>query len=746
MKNLPLLTLRGAAALICGLLLVAGPVAGQVTLRRAAVRVSAVVRTTPTPQIRLVWTSDNPAGTTYTIWRKLKADASWGVPLATVPATALSYDDNVVAVGDAYEYRLHSSYASGEGYLYAGLEVAPTESRGTLVLVVDNTHAAYLANDIDLLVSDLRGDGWQVLRHDVAPAATPPVVRALIQGDYLANPTAVQAVLLLGHVAVPYSGDIYPDGHSVHGGAWPADVYYGDMSGTWADVAVNNATATRPENRNVPGDGKFDKSYLPGTPIQLQVGRVDLSRLPTFALPERDLLRRYLQKDHAFRHGQVAVAERALIADAFGYFSGEAFANNGWRNFSALVSEANITSVAPTDYAATFATQDYLLTYACGGGSYQGIGGGVIHTSDLAARPALGVFNAYFGSYFGDWDNSDNFLRGVIAGAGYSLTSVWAGRPNWELHHLGLGETVGYAARLSQAPGALYVTNYGANSIHVALMGDPSLRLHPLAPPTALAAAAGTGGRADLSWQPSPAAGVSYHVYRAAMADGPFVRLTPTALAGTTFTDPAPLAGASTYLVRAMALKTSASGSYYNLSQGAFQSFTASAPLPVSLVAFSTTRLGSVVQLNWTTASETDNCGFEAERSLDGQAWQRIGYRAGAGSSLSARSYALATPYVGLAYYRLHQLDCHGGGSYSAVRVVAADPDGTSKLTGYPNPATGVLHLTGADPRQPLQLLSNLGQVVLELPAGTTSQDVRQLPPGLYLLRQGTRQDRVEIR
>lgn len=53
---------------------------------------------------------------------------------------------------------------------------------------------------------------------------------------------------------------------------------------------------------NVPGDGKFDQTFIPST-IELEVGRVDLSDLPAF-LPktERDLLRQYLDKNHNFRH------------------------------------------------------------------------------------------------------------------------------------------------------------------------------------------------------------------------------------------------------------------------------------------------------------------------------------------------------------------------------------------------------------------------------------------------------------
>ena len=73
--------------------------------------------------------------------------------------------------------------------------------------------------------------------------------------------------------------------HSNHVGAWPADVFYGDMAGAWTDSSVSDSGASDPRNRNVPGDGKFDQSRLPFN-VELQVGRVDLANLPAFPQSE----------------------------------------------------------------------------------------------------------------------------------------------------------------------------------------------------------------------------------------------------------------------------------------------------------------------------------------------------------------------------------------------------------------------------------------------------------------------------
>jgi hypothetical protein len=72
------------------------------------------------------------------------------------------------------------------------------------------------------------------------------------------NPNIEIQGLTPGHVPVPYSGNFNLDGHDYHFGAWPADVFYGDMDGVWTDSSVTQTIASDPRNWNVPGDGKFD--------------------------------------------------------------------------------------------------------------------------------------------------------------------------------------------------------------------------------------------------------------------------------------------------------------------------------------------------------------------------------------------------------------------------------------------------------------------------------------------------------
>ena len=90
---------------------------------------------------------------------------------------------------------------------------------------------ASLSNELGRLEADLIGDGWRVTRHDVSTNDSPAAVRSLIISDYSANPSAHQAVFLLGPVPILHSGNVNYDGHFTR--AMPADAFYADIDGVW---------------------------------------------------------------------------------------------------------------------------------------------------------------------------------------------------------------------------------------------------------------------------------------------------------------------------------------------------------------------------------------------------------------------------------------------------------------------------------------------------------------------------------
>lgn len=567
-----------------------------------AVQVSAAAQVL-SPRIILTWPQDS-LGTpsSYTIYRKMPGATSWGAG-TTLSGSTTSYTDANVSVGGTYEYQVvkAASGYTGYGYVLAGLNAALVENRGKVVLIIDNTHATTLATELTRLQQDLAGDGWTVLRHDVARNDSPVTVKNLIRADYNADPANVKAVLLLGRVPVPYSGMHDVDGHSDHYGAWPADVFYGDMDGNWTDSSVNysqtqNSDANdRARLSNRPGDGKFDQTTVPSA-VELQVGRVDLSSMPgraTWGGPatfpsEVELLRRYLNKDHRFRHKLTNPQRRALVGDYFGTRDGEAFAASGFRSFAPMFGAANVTNLnriyndAKGLWIPHLAANDYLWAYGCGAGSYWTVGGlgnsGQYNdgtTVEIVNNDVRAAFTFLFGSWNGDWDHEDSILRSILATSTYGLACAWSGRPHWFVHQMGLGETIGSAARLTQnnGNGGLYrnQANAPAGATFIALMGDPTLRLHPVAPVGALNGTTNLTS-INLTWTPSSDSVLGYHIYRSANPLGPFTRLTSSPVSANSFVDTGALLGANTYMVRAVKLESASSGTYTNASQGVFWS------------------------------------------------------------------------------------------------------------------------------------------------------------------------------
>ncbi|HKX63360.1 MAG TPA: glycoside hydrolase family 9 protein, partial [Verrucomicrobiae bacterium] len=302
---------------------------------------------------------------------------------------------------------------------------------------------------------------------------------------------------------------------------------------------------------------------------------------------------------------------------------------SGYRNFAPFFGAANITNLnkvysdAKGVWIPHLAANDYLWAYGCGAGSYLTIGGlgnsGQYNdgsTVEMVNNDVRAVFTLLFGSWFGDWDHEDNVLRSILATPTYGLASAWSGRPHWFAHPMALGEPIGYTARLTQnnGSGGLYRNQYNdsAAGIFVALMGDPTLRLHPVMPPSGLNGAANAGG-ITLTWTPSPDSVLGYHVYRAASPLGPYSRLSTSPVSAASFTDTTGGSGPRTFMVRAVKLETAASGSYTNASQGVFWSIDGGPSTPadttlptVALSALGSTVSGTSVALG---ATSSDNVG-----------------------------------------------------------------------------------------------------------------------------------------
>jgi hypothetical protein len=128
-----------------------------------------------------------------------------------------------------------------------------------------------------------------------------------------------------------------------------------------------------------------------------------------------------------------------------------------------------------------------------------------------------------------------------------------------------------------------------------------------------------------------------------------------------------------------------------NISQGNFSvvRITADDPVPVELTSFFALVTGSAVQLNWITASEINNYGFEVERRSSNSNYEVVGFVAGAGSTTETQTYSFNDSRVtnGNYAYRLKQMDFDGSFEYSYEVEVDVDvPEVFALAQNYPNP------------------------------------------------------------
>jgi len=535
------------------------------------VELVATVQDSP-EQIILSWEDNQHAGDTYRIRRKIKGALGWGAPIATLSSSTLSYADTNVTSMVAYEYevqKLSSGILMAWGYVSAGIRTEIAADKGDLLLLIDSTFVSTLSSETNLLIKDLEADGWHISTEYVSRNASVSDVKSLIVSYYNSLPD-LNTLYLLGHIPVPYSGNLNPDAHPDHEGAWPADVFYGDVDGGWTDVYVNNSVAADSRNHNVPGDGKFDQSKVPSK-IELEVGRVDFANLLAFTESEEDLLRNYLNKAHEFKTAQYIPLERGLVDEGdFGTFN-EGFWQNGYRNFVPMFSKS---LVYDADYT-TSLSNSYLWSYGCGAGSHTSVaaidGGTALTTSELSTIDLQSTFTMLFGSYFGDWDRDNNLLRAALA-SGRTLASVWAGRPNWHFHTMASGDHIGISAKMSQDKDSYYSSlNLGggfvtAEGVHVALMGDPSVRQYYESAPSDLSIT-NNNNLAELAWTASSDPTINgYNVYR--RDNGIWSKLNDTIITALFYTDSPPVAGTWSYMVKSIKLKTNSSGTFYNESLG----------------------------------------------------------------------------------------------------------------------------------------------------------------------------------
>ncbi len=192
------------------------------------------------------------------------------------------------------------------------------------------------------------------------------------------------------------------------------------------------------------------------------------------------------------------------------------------------------------------------------------------------------------------------------------------------------------------------------------------------------------------------------------------------------------------------------------------------APLPVELTTFEADVENDMVNLNWQTATEVDNYGFEIERALSttesartsggegaensgqtstSEEWENIGFVEGSGNSNSPKYYSFVDkPFGGSSFkYRLKQIDTDGSFIYSDEVNVTFLPREFSLKQNYPNPfnpSTTVEYSVPSKSRVKLELFDILGRRVKLMADEIMNEgnyqvtiDASDYTSGIYILR-----------
>ena len=173
--------------------------------------------------------------------------------------------------------------------------------------------------------------------------------------------------------------------------------------------------------------------------------------------------------------------------------------------------------------------------------------------------------------------------------------------------------------------------------------------------------------------------------------------------------------------------------------------------VPVELISFTAAQSGSTIKLQWSTATELNNSGFEIERQIvngkEQSEWQLLAFKEGNGTTTNPVSYIFEDSNIGPSStsvrYRLKQIDLNGSFEYSkVVEIKNLLPYKYSLDQNYPNPFNPVTNIRFSIPENEfvtLKIYNIVGEEIAvllnkETNAGsyTISWNAESLPSGVY--------------
>jgi len=148
--------------------------------------------------------------------------------------------------------------------------------------------------------------------------------------------------------------------------------------------------------------------------------------------------------------------------------------------------------------------------------------------------------------------------------------------------------------------------------------------------------------------------------------------------------------------------------------------------VPVEITAFTTENVNDEVIIKWQTATETNNSGFEIQKSeksiVNGQTiWEKVTFVDGSGTTTGVTNYTYNDKVVkpGTYFYRLKQIDFNGTTTYSSeIKVVVNWQAEFVLMQNYPNPfnpATTIRFTLPVKTDMVIAVYSSIGEKIAEV-------------------------------
>jgi len=187
----------------------------------------------------------------------------------------------------------------------------------------------------------------------------------------------------------------------------------------------------------------------------------------------------------------------------------------------------------------------------------------------------------------------------------------------------------------------------------------------------------------QLVWTPSISPNLSHYcIYRTPHIDSSFVLLDTVTYPDTTHMDIDVQWDSNYYYVATVM-------DLYGNESGFSNMVDISVPVPVELSTFSIQVRNNDAFLEWTTETESNNMGFELQRSIDGEQFVKIGFIEGNNTTVVKNSYRFMDEdlKIGTYYYRLKQIDLNGDYKFTnTIKITISSPSGFRLEQNYPNP------------------------------------------------------------